>query len=30
MCKEVGPDERDGDVRDSEPPGEGAVTKGVT
>ena len=28
VCKEVGPDERDGDVHDDEPPGEGAVTEG--
>ena len=27
-CKEVGPDERDRDVHDDEPPGEGSVTEG--
>ena len=28
VCKEVGHDERDGDIRDYELPGEGAVTEG--
>ena len=28
VCKEVSPDERDGDIRDNELPGEGAVTEG--